>query len=60
MAIVVIRGERVNPLCVNPHSDMLNHLTLKALNYFCVKHGSQRVFRIQVIINVLVSSFRFI
>ena len=34
--------------------------TLTALKYVCINHGHQRVFYLEVMINVLVSSFRFI
>ena len=33
--------------------------TLTALKYVCISHGDQRVFQFEIIINVLVSSFRF-
>ena len=36
-------------------------LTFTTLKYFCIyNHGDQRVFVFEMIINVLVSSFRFI
>ena len=34
-------------------------LTLEALKYCCVNNGDRRVFHIEIIINVLVSAFRF-
>ena len=39
----------------------LNLVTLTPLKYFCINHGAQRFFcQFEIIINVLVSSFRFI
>ena len=40
----------VSTACTNPHSAEI----------FCINHGEQRVFQLKNIINVLVSSFRFI
>ena len=34
-------------------------VTLTTLKYFCINHGDQRGFLFEVVINVLVSSFRF-
>ena len=35
-------------------------LPLTTLEYFCINHRNKRVFQFKIIINVLVSSFRFI
>ena len=35
-------------------------LTLEILKYFCINHGDQRFLQFEIIINVLVVSFRFI
>ena len=35
----------------------LSKLTLTTLNYFYMKHGNQRFFQFEIIINGLVSSF---
>ena len=35
-------------------------LTLTTLNYFCINHGEKRFFQFEIIINGLVSFFRFI
>ena len=50
--------------CISFKADIANtnilKLTLEALKYFCINHGDQRVFcQFEIIINVLVSSFRF-
>ena len=41
-------------------SSQYNILTLRTLNYFCINHGHQSFFQFVIIINFLVSSFRFI
>ena len=37
-----------------------NLLTLQALKYCCINHGDQRVFQFEIVINVIISSVRFI
>ena len=37
--------------------ELFNLLTLTALKYFCINHGDQRVFKFEIISNVLVSFF---
>ena len=49
--------ERLFFKCDAPHPGTL---TLTTLKYVCINHGDQRVFQFEVIIYVLVSSFRFI
>ena len=39
---------------------LVNLNPIHSTKYVCVKHGDPRVFQFEIIINVLVSSFRFI
>ena len=52
-------GETTTPMS-NAGIRLVYCIALTTLKYFCKNHGNQRVFKFEIIINVLASSFRFI